>query len=89
MPEMIVVFAHWCPTCNMMMPIAKEVAEDYRERLKVEWIDVEKHPDVLKIYQIQIIPTFIIKRDGKEVARMAGMVGEKRLRERINYENRL
>ena len=61
MSEMIVVFAHWCPTCNMMMPIAKEVAEDYRERLKVEWIDVEKHPDVLKIYQIQIIPTFIIR----------------------------
>ncbi len=89
MPELMVVFAHWCPTCNMMMPIAEEVAADYRDRLKVEWIDVEKHPDVLETYHIQIVPTFIIKRDGKEVARMAGMIGEKRLRERIDYESRV
>lgn len=89
MPEMIVVFAHWCPTCNMMMPIAEEVAADYQGRLKVEWIDVDKNPEILEKYDIQIVPTFIIRRAGNEVARMAGMIGEKKLRERIDYESRV
>ncbi len=89
MLEMIVVFAHWCPTCNMMLPIAEEVAADYRGKLKVKWIDVEKNPDVLEMYDIRIVPTFIIRRAGNEVARMAGMIGEKKLRERINYESRV
>lgn len=89
MLEMIVVFAHWCPTCNMMLPIVEEVEADYAGKIQMNWIDVEQHPEVIEEYEIQIVPTFIIRREQKEVTRMAGMIGEKILRERIDHESRV
>lgn len=84
MLEMIIIFAHWCPICNMMLPVAEEIEADYKGQLKVTWIDAEEHPELLEAYEIQIVPTFILQRDGNEIARMAGMIGEDILRDRIH-----
>lgn len=89
MLEMIVVFAHWCPTCNMMLPIVEEIETDYVDKLRVIWIEIDKHPEAIEGYGIQIVPTFILMRKQKEVARMAGMIGEDVLRKRIDDEDRL
>lgn len=91
MLEMIVVFGHWCPICNMMMPIVQELEVDYADKIQIIWIDVEQHPEVIEEYEIQIVPTFIFQKEEKEVVRMAGMIGEEVLKERIEsfYENRL
>ena len=89
--EMIVVFAHWCPICNMMTPIVEELEADYEGRIRFSWIDVEQHPDVYEKYGIQIVPTFIMLHEKEEVTRMSGMIGEGVMRERIQAleENRL
>lgn len=89
MLKMIVVFAHWCPTCNMMLPIVEEIETDLSDKVTMTWIDVDEHPDVIEQYKIQIVPTFIIMREQMEVARMAGMIGENVLRKRISDEDRL
>ena len=81
---MIVLFAHWCPKCNMMMPIVDEVEAYYGEKLQVVRIDVEKEPEKMEEYEAEIVPTFILFREEHEVGRMAGMLGEKTVYERIN-----
>ena len=87
MLEMIVIYAHWCPTCNMMMPIVEELETDYADKLKMIWIEVDESPEAIEKYGVQIVPTFILMRDHNEVARMAGMIGENILRKRIENEN--
>lgn len=82
--KMIVLFAHWCPKCNMMMPIVDEVEAYYGEKLQVVRIDVEKEPEKMEEYKAEIVPTFILFRENHEVGRMAGMLGEKIVYERIN-----
>lgn len=82
--KMIVLFAHWCPKCNMMMPIVDEVEVYYGEKLQVVRIDVEKEPEKMEEYEAEIVPTFILFREEHEVGRMAGMLGEKTVYERIN-----
>lgn len=84
MYEMIVVFAHWCPKCNMMMPLVDEIENDYAETLQIQRIDAEEHPNVMEQYQIEIVPTFIIEIMGNEVGRMVGMIGEEIFRRRID-----
>ena len=86
MLEIIVIFAHWCPTCSMMMPIVEELEADYVDKVKIIWIEADKHPEAIEQYEIQIVPTFIFMREQKEVARMAGMIGENILRERIEQD---
>ena len=80
---LIVLFAHWCPKCNMMMPVADEIEEVYKEQLEVVRIDIEKETEIAKDYSIQIVPTFVIMKQGNEVMRMAGIIGEEILKKRI------
>ena len=44
--QLLVIYAHWCPVCNMMMPIVEEMEADNLERLQVTKIDVDTQPDV-------------------------------------------
>ena len=80
---LIVLFAHWCPKCNMMMPVVDEIEEVYKEQLEVVRIDIEKETEIAKDYRIQIVPTFVIMKQGNEVMRMAGIIGEEILKKRI------
>ena len=80
---LIVLFAHWCPKCNMMMPVVDEIEEVYKEQLEVVRIDIEKETEIAKDYSIQIVPTFVIMKQGNEVMRMAGIIGEEIPKKRI------
>lgn len=80
---LIVLFAHWCPKCNMMMSVVDEIEEVYKEQLEVVRIDIEKETEIAKDYSIQIVPTFVIMKQGNEVMRMAGIIGEEILKKRI------
>ena len=80
---LIVLFAHWCPKCNMMMPVVDEIEEVYKEQLEVVRIDIEKETEIAKDYSIQIVPTFVIMKQGNEVMRLAGIIGEEILKKRI------
>ena len=82
--KMLVLFAHWCPKCSMMMPIVDELEVYYGEKLQVLRIDVEKEPEKMEEYQAEIVPTFILFMEEQEVGRMAGMIGEKTLYHRID-----
>ena len=82
--KMLVLYAHWCPKCNMMMPIVDELEVHYVGKLQVIRIDVEKEPEQMEMYQAEIVPTFIVFRENKEVGRMSGMIGEKTLYGRID-----
>ena len=82
--KMLVLYAHWCPKCNMMMPIVDELEVHYVGKLQVTRIDVEKEPEQMEMYQAEIVPTFIVFREGREVGRMSGMIGEKTLYRRID-----
>ena len=82
--KLLVLFAHWCPKCNMMMPIVDELKIHYGQRLQVIRIDVEKETDKMEEYGVEIVPTFILFRDEREVMRMAGLLGEEKVYARID-----
>lgn len=85
MLNLLVIYAHWCPICNMMLPLVEEVESDYKEQICIRRVDVEQNPEVYEEYGIQIVPTFILYANQIEVARMAGMISERIFRERIEY----
>ena len=74
--KVIVLFAHWCPKCNMMMPIVDEIEKRYQGQIEFMKIDIEKETELAKEYEIELVPTFIIVRGTKEIGRMCGMIGQ-------------
>ena len=83
-PELVVIFGDWCAKCNMMMPIVEEIALEYRDVLQVTKVEVkDENEDLQENYGIDIVPTFLICKNGEELGRMSGLIDKKLMVKRI------
>ena len=83
-PELVVIFGNWCAKCNMMMPIVEEIALEYRDVLQVTKVEVkDENEDLQENYGIDIVPTFLICKNGEELEAMSGLIDKKLMVKRI------
>ncbi|MFM8659724.1 MAG: thioredoxin [Candidatus Nitrosotenuis sp.] len=68
-------WAEWCGPCKMMHPVFERMAKKYRH-IKFARVNVDQNQDISMKFGVQSIPTFIMFKDGKQVDRMMGAVGE-------------
>ena len=71
-PVLVDFYATWCEPCKEMAPIVAEVAEEYHGRAIVGQLDIDQAQAIAKQYDVAAIPTFIVFKNGKEVARQVG-----------------
>ena len=71
-PVLIDFYATWCGPCKMMSPIVEEIAKEMEGKIKVYKIDTDEEQDLAIEYGIMSIPTFMIFKDGKNVATAVG-----------------
>ena len=64
--------ADWSPFCKQMRPIVDAVAVGSRDTFITARLDIDKNPLTPRAYKVDDIPTYVVFRDGKEVARFAG-----------------
>ncbi|GAV81661.1 Thioredoxin domain-containing protein [Cephalotus follicularis] len=63
--------ATWCGPCKFIEPTIKEFAATYTE-VEFMKIDVDVLADVAREFQVNVMPTFILIKNGKEVERIVG-----------------
>jgi thioredoxin 2 len=73
-------WAPWCGPCRMVSPVVERVGAELAGRLKVVKLNVDEAPAIAGRYQVQGIPLLVLHRDGKEIDRLVGAVGEPQLR---------
>lgn len=83
LPVMVDFWAEWCVPCRMIAPIVERLAERYAGRLKVAKLDVDKNQDLAIEYQVMSIPTLLFFKNGQEVDRLIGAVGEQVIVQKI------
>ena len=76
-------FANWCGPCKTLSPIVDEVSNEINN-VKFIKVDVDKSPDIAQTYGIMSIPTLIIFKEGKPVAKQMGLVSKSSLIDFIN-----
>lgn len=66
-------FADWCGPCKLMAPIIHELEEEYRE-VKFCKVDVDKEPELARLFKIKSIPTVALVKDNTFVDMSVGYV---------------
>jgi len=75
-------YAEWCMPCVMMGPIFEEVSKSH-SGTDFAKVNIEDANKLAQDNGVSSIPCFIFFKDGKEVDRIVGGVGEDALKEKI------
>ncbi len=66
-------WAPWCGPCKMQLPIIAETVSDLPEGVSIAKVNVDEAGDLAKQFAVRSIPTWVVFKDGKEVARANGV----------------
>jgi thioredoxin 1 len=71
-PVLVDFWAEWCVPCHMVSPVVEEIGRDKGGALKVVKLNIDENPDATRTYGVMSIPSLILFKGGKEVARVVG-----------------
>ncbi|MGA2974050.1 MAG: thioredoxin [Spirochaetia bacterium] len=76
-------WAEWCGPCKMIGPVLRDLAKDYKDKIKIAKIDVDAEGELAQQFNIVSIPTILVFKKGQVVQKQIGAVPRQTLEKMI------
>ena len=82
-PVLVDFWAPWCMPCKIIEPAVEKIADEMKSEIKVMKSNVDDVPEIATELSVLNIPTLILFKDGKELARMIGVNSKEAIENKI------
>ncbi|HLG37793.1 MAG TPA: thioredoxin [Nitrososphaera sp.] len=72
LPVFVDFWAEWCGPCRMVGPAVEQIGKIMAGKVKVVKLNVDENQEIAMKHGVQSIPSLILFKGGKEVARTIG-----------------
>ena len=83
-PVFVDFYASWCGPCKMMQPIIDELADEYKDKIKIVKLNVDENQVTAQKYQVMSIPTMLIYQKGEVMDQMVGFQEKSALKNKFD-----
>ena len=73
-------YADWCGPCRRMSPTLSVLSTEWKDKVTVVKVNVDKNGDLAQEYRVSSIPYLVLFRDGKIVDSRSGLQSLEQLR---------
>lgn len=80
MKQIYYISASWCESCQALSPTMERIGKE----IKVNNINADYEPNVIKTYNVGSIPTVILTQNGEEIKRFVGNRSYEDIKQWIN-----
>lgn len=85
LPILVDFWSNSCGPCIKLLSILDEICEEYRKKLIIGKVDVDKNYKISSIYNIRSVPTILIFKKNKIIDKHIGLLSKDKL---INFINK-
>ncbi len=84
LPVLVDFWAVWCAPCKMVIPTLEDMAQTYKDQLKIVKLNVDENMNTSSKYGVMSIPTLLLFKGGEIKETIVGAQTQEKIVEAVS-----